>query len=67
MNGLNEFATYMGYDLTEINGALVFLTETLSGEWISEVTPELQDLISETFEAHGEVAFDNIDLNWRPL
>lgn len=67
MNGLNEFAYYMGYELTEINGIEVFLTETSNGQWISEITPDVQELIAQTFEANDVFAFDNIDLEWKPL
>lgn len=75
LNTLRTFAEVLGFELMELNGSLVFTLEISGNVWVRDITKELITLITETEEANGHDAWQNIDLDnagddsrcWYPL
>ena len=72
---LHQFAEVLGFELMELNGSLVFTHEISGNVWVRDITKELITLITETEEANGQDAWQNIELDnagddsrcWYPL
>ena len=72
---LQAFAAVLGIRLEQINGTLGFTDDRSEIVFRRDITRELVTLITETEEANGQSAWENIDLDnagddcrcWYPL
>lgn len=72
---LHQFAAALGIKLEEINGTLGFTDDRSETVFRRDITKELIALITETEEANGQSAWENIELDnagddsrcWYPL
>ena len=72
---LHQFAAALGIKLEEINGTLGFTDDRSETVFRRDITRELITLITETEEANGQDAWQNIELDnagdgsrcWYPL
>ena len=60
---LHAFAAALGIKLEEINGTLGFTDDRSETVFRRGITKELITLITETEEANGQSAWENIDLD----